>query len=731
MHYFSSAPRSPQGQARDPPRPPQNYNYATRNNNNNRPNPYSANRMQMPSQQPPQPSQQIRPNPYNANRLSEDRTIEDIEASSVNDNGGQKFITILIIGIIVVILLIGGGVGVYFMLKDKNKAAVSNASHDDSSSSSESGDSDETASEEGEYQEAGTTTTTAAIKEHDDLMIYGMYFQDVNNPAHFLDYHPFSSFPYSKLLSLPNLGQMFHSPQRWKSEIENTQQNSVVAKLKDGCDYFNHYGNNPILDQITISNAVDLCHDNFQLIQSPTDPLIYIIINKQQSHTNQYQQYQYQQHQYEGVKLRLFGINFKIDDGPTLYALSSTDLTYFVNPHNNKLPTTQQLKQQKQLFIPLSGNEQFTAKEMKTQIDGYKARLPSQTVGNENIIGEASFLLSSKHNIPEYGGSMGGNKHTDCNPDLLSTLIFIEISFILDVTTPKRDHKQHTKRYKCRYTYDNHPSLQGYQNPNVQQVYFDPYSPDGHHIPFNANWWEVLAQKKICAEEQQENVQGAYIYGMPSQPQLMLDQQSVCDIIRHTETEHFVDDTQRRRLTNDGDTESVEEDDPSLCNCIDACGFEWLIMEGNELTMQNCLPTVDALHFEWALAPSSSHYHHRLDAFDPKRRYNHRHWEMNENIDIIDGKHIPFYPCEIPPVKDVQEQQFKFRLHGREPQPQHLHPQARVEESGERKKGFRRRVLAEDNPSKGQIKDNFYLLIASTIFCIIVGIQSVYWLSHS
>ena len=99
-----------------------------------------------------------------------------------------------------------------------------------------------------------------------------------------------------------------------------------------------------------------------------------------------------------------------------------------------------------------------------------------------------------------------------------------------------------------------------------------------------------------------------------------------------------------------------------VCNCVDACGSEWLIVEGNQLTMQNCVPTVDALRFEWAVTPSSSHYHHRLHEFDPNRKYEHRHWERDPNIDIIDGKNIPFYPCEIPQSSDEEEEQFNLEF---------------------------------------------------------------------
>ena len=681
MHYLTeTAPRSPQAQGRNLQRP-QNYNYATRNANRPRQNPYAS-----------QPQQQIRPNPYNANRLSEDRTIEDIEASA-NDDREQKFIIMLIIGIVVVILIIASGIGIYFLIRHKNSKDGMKQRQSQTISSSSSSEESEESVDSNEAVISQSSEATIPSQEHDDLMIHAMYFRDENDPTQFLDYYPYSPIEYTEILSLDTIANIFHSRHEWK--LENTQQQqqqSSIVSLNDGCQYFKHYANKPLSPQNTISKPVEFCSDvsssnkpQYQLMQSSDDPLIYIIIHK-----NQHYQHQHYQHQQEGVKLRLFRFNFEIDNGHKLYSLSSADLTEIVNKNNNKLPTTQQLKQEKQLFIPLSNNKQFTLMEMKTESEGHK-QLSSNTVSNGNIIGHANFLLFNKYNGKEYG-SMRENQHSDCNLDLLSTLYFMELFFFLDLTMPKRGDKQHTERYECHYIYD----------PNNKQD--DP-------ISFNGDWWEMISTKNICEKQQQTN---------HHQEVGHIKREKVCDIFEETEQEQY--DKKRRMMDDSNDYSNI---DPSICECIDGCGFEWLIEEGSELIMQNCLPTVSAINFEWALSPLSlSDYHHRLKDFDPLHKYEHRRWERQPNIDIINGKHLPFYPCQIPKVRDRIES-----------------PPANIEspedigsrEQSENSRSYSPRRLTgknTDHPSKAQNQRNLYLIIASTIFCVIVGIQSFYWLSN-
>eukprot|EP01083_Nonionella_stella_P021320 59147_1 len=148
------------------------------------------------------------------------------------------------------------------------------------------------------------------------------------------------------------------------------------------------------------------------------------------------------------------------------------------------------------------------------------------------------------------------------------------------------------------------------------------------------------------------------------------------------------------RTSESGETESEDRED---CACFRGCrdGAVWkAIDDGTRLERMDCAADIAAVHFVSQIDS------HSLHARLPHGLYKYDYRVENG---VIHAHDVPFWACLLIAEK---------------------------EESGEGE-AYRRRLLDNEHESGALNQDNMYMIIGSTIFCVVVGLQSFYWLSHS
>jgi len=738
-----AAPRS----ATAPSSPPHYYNYAQRNNANapqSRTTAFAA-----PIQRPP-PLQQ-NPNAAAVQRLPEDQSIEELTANAGGSGGksGSNLLTTVLIGLVVLALLVGGGIGLYFFMSkdhEPNKEAAKQKTTGNDTSTEESAD---------EATEAAPGTAPNAKQ---GIVMHQIFFLH-NTLSTTLEYAPSSGISYDTLESLEGIASLFAKSSGWKSE-----KGTVVNDLDGGvCTYLKEKKHQSVLEKIQNAESVRLC-EAFRLSEDPAKPLEFVAINKQQ----------------QGCRFTLSAIVFsKGGKKSPLYALRDTDISkimHAVNEHESarrrlatktQLPSMADVVAQSRFHVKLPEN-------YKGDKNSHAALMKAITTVRAAIklakkkparVQEVHIKLTphKKRHVQEESDQ----KQAKCNATAAQQSSFVEVKFALLINA---------KEYVCEYKLTPYVgSIAGKRR----------LSGDGKQLPAQqtTDWRKkplAPPEASFYPDEQtprgassSSNLGAADLAPPPDSSQIgehdshgdddVLPQPSTPDEASSSSSDDGTEDDEdqqaqrsprrrnrgkRRRVTHPSrsrpaDSSSSDEDDVSsigdkgaeeeekpiygdaewweqisnapvtkcrhkpkveaheafhtVCQIVEAQG----IKEGEKCAGSRCLNACDQ---HWQIATDGS----MLEVAHITAK--NFQWRIeDENGNGEGGKNVPFWDCNL------------LETH------QHRQPRRGLEEVAQNKD--------EENaphklmPSKASMIQNAYILIATTILCLVIGIQSFYWIA--
>jgi len=751
-----AAPRS----ATAPSSPPHYYNYAQRNNANapqSRTTAFAA-----PIQRPP-PLQQ-NPNAAAVQRLPEDQSIEELTANAGGSGGksGSNLLTTVLIGLVVLALLVGGGIGLYFFMSkdhEPNKEAAKQKTTGNDTSTEESAD---------EATEAAPGTAPNAKQ---GIVMHQIFFLH-NTLSTTLEYAPSSGISYDTLESLEGIASLFAKSSGWKSE-----KGTVVNDLDGGvCTYLKEKKHQSVLEKIQNAESVRLC-EAFRLSEDPAKPLEFVAINKQQ----------------QGCRFTLSAIVFsKGGKKSPLYALRDTDISkimHAVNEHESarrrlatktQLPSMADVVAQSRFHVKLPEN-------YKGDKNSHAALMKAITTVRAAIklakkkparVQEVHIKLTphKKRHVQEESDQ----KQAKCNATAAQQSSFVEVKFALLINA---------KEYVCEYKLTPYVgsiagkrrlSSDDKQSTDSPGDYFHPddptppptSAPHGASSSSNGNNLGSAArpphdQAAASPDSSQIGAHDSHGDGdvlpadgsttIPPMPASTPEEASSSSSDDGTEDD---EDQQaqrsprrrnrgkRRRVTHPSrsrpaDSSSSDEDDVSsigdkgaeeeekpiygdaewweqisnapvtkcrhkpkveaheafhtVCQIVEAQG----IKEGEKCAGSRCLNACDQ---HWQIATDGS----MLEVAHITAK--NFQWRIeDENGNGEGGKNVPFWDCNL------------LETH------QHRQPRRGLEEVAQNKD--------EENaphklmPSKASMIQNAYILIATTILCLVIGIQSFYWIA--